>query len=95
MWCEDFCSCLTMFEFLIKVKAKLSMFWLTHGQQLLAILIRSSVCFPSPCRAIHQETTVKPCWSSAEGKINLVTSLQLLLQTSVRNHETTAHTLKL
>lgn len=51
--------------------------------------------FLSLCRATHQETTVKPCWFSAEGKINSVTSLQLLLQTSVRNHQTTAHTLKL
>lgn len=39
--------------------------------------------FPSLCRATHQETTVKLCWFSAEGKINFVTSLQPLLQTSV------------
>lgn len=86
-------------SFLMKEKRKLSRFsWprvSRHRRWFSAILSRSSVCFPSLCRATHQETTVKPCWCSAEGKINLVTSLQLLLQTSVRNHETTAHTLKL
>lgn len=86
-------------KFLLKVKPKLSTFsWPRvgrHRRWFSAILSRSSVCFPSLCRATHRETTVKPCWCSAEGKINRVTSLQLLLQTSVRNHETTAHTLKL
>lgn len=46
------------------------------------------VCFPSRFRVKLQETTAKPCWCFVEGKIKLVTSLQLLTQTSVKNHET-------
>lgn len=58
-----------------------------HSQPPLLVLFA--------CRATHRETTVKPCWFSAEGRINFVTWLQLLLHTPVRNHETTAHTPKL
>lgn len=40
-------------------------------------------CFPFFFRVTHQETTVKPCWSSAEGKINTFTSLWLLHKKSL------------
>lgn len=45
-------------------------------------------CFPFFFRVTHQETTVKPCWSSAEGKINTFTSLWLLQKKKPEQSET-------